>query len=130
LLPEAILVERFLGLNISSEAPSKISQLEDYKKLQKNSKQRILDNRPSADRFIPPISLLYDGFGAFDDVLQGKPADRENKILMLPLWERVGNFLKQMAKFYDTEAPRQDTIIQCLNSEVIGKIHTSKIGSC
>jgi len=35
--------------------------------------ERILDDRPKKDEDIPPISLLYDGFGHFLDVTGGRP---------------------------------------------------------
>ncbi|KAG6805084.1 hypothetical protein H0H93_005658, partial [Arthromyces matolae] len=44
----------------------------EYKRLQNLNDERILDDRPQPDDDIPPVSLLYDGFGLFLDILRGK----------------------------------------------------------
>jgi hypothetical protein len=103
-----------------------------------NSEQRILDNRPSPDRFTPPISLLYDGFGVFEDVRQGVRVPGEDNILEAQLWDRVGEYMERMVKFYDSEEDRQDFVIQCLQEifrarkdpDAIGElISSSDVGS-
>ena len=49
---------------VAKTAPSRLGQASQYRSLQKNPKERILDDRPEPD-LIPPISLLYKGFGHF-----------------------------------------------------------------
>ena len=39
--------------------------------MQKDPKEKILDDRPREDDDIPPASLLYDGFGQFLDIFAG-----------------------------------------------------------
>ena len=71
-----------------------------------------MDDRPNTDRFIPPISLLYDGFGYFDVVLyKRRPIPGECSILEVELWDEVDTFANQMAKFYYTEAERWDSVL-------------------
>ena len=70
-----------------------------------------MDDRPEPDRFTPPISLLYDGFGVFDDVLTGRcQVPGEGDILETKLWDEVDYFAREMAKFYDNELERQDAM--------------------
>jgi hypothetical protein len=42
-----------------------------YLHLQEDPSEKILDDRPHPDADIPPIPLLYDGFGHFLDVMDG-----------------------------------------------------------
>jgi len=108
-------VDEFLRLKIVLDAPSNVSKPENYRAIQKQPQQRILDDRPRADRFIPPISLLYDGFGIFDDVFRGQSSvPGENDIVEADLWREANAFADQMAEFYDTEAKRQDAVFRCL----------------
>jgi len=60
----------------------------------------------------PPISLLYDGFGYFDDVLyEMHPVPGEGSILKVGLCDEVHTFADRMAQFYDTDAERWDTVL-------------------
>ena len=54
-------------------------------------------DRPSQDPTVPSISLLYDGFGVFADVLQGLPVPGEENILEMDLWNEVEVFMGKMA---------------------------------
>jgi len=126
-------------MKIANDAPSKVSKPEIYQTLQKQSQQRILDDRPRADRFIPPISLLYDGFGIFDDVFhEGGPVPGESSILKVELWNEVNTFADRMAEFYNTEAERRGAVLEhlgrifraCRDPQAVGgSISASKIGS-
>jgi len=137
--PSPTLSDIFIRLKIATEAPSKVSKLENYKALQTQPQQRILDDRPYADRFIPPISLLYDGFGVFDDVLRERGSvPGEDSILEVKLWDEVNAFADRMAEFYDTEAERRDIVLLHIEQifrarrdpEGVGKgIQASTIGS-
>jgi len=112
--PTPILSDVFLRLKIVNEAPSKVSQPEGYKALQNPSKQRNMGDRPTADRFLPQIFFLYDGFGVFEDVRQGFPVPREDDILEVQLWDKVNAFVDQMAGFYDSDAQRRAAVIHHL----------------
>jgi hypothetical protein len=94
-----------------------------------------MDNRPLTDHLIAPISLLYDGFGVFEDLRQGCHVDGEKDIIVPQLWDRVGDFAEKMAKFYDTEEPRRAAVIECLDAifgartDPGGGISAGKIGA-
>jgi len=98
-----------------------------------------MDDRPKADRFIPPISLLYDGFGVFDDVIQERsPVDGEDSVLGVELWQEVSDFANQMAKFYAEESERRNVVLDHLDRifrarmdpQVVGEsLRASRVGS-
>ena len=129
----------FLRMNIANQPPSRISEPKNYQALQKQPEQRILDDRPEADGLIPPISLLYDGFGIFEDVFrEGLPVPGESEILEAKLWDEANDFADQMAAFYGNEAERRGVIHGCLAKIFRARrdplatgeeIMTSKIGS-
>jgi hypothetical protein len=137
--PSPTAFDKFRRLKIITEPPLGVSKPESYQALQNQPDQRIWDDRPEADRFIPPISLLYDGFGIFDDVLCGRgPVPGESDILEVKLWDEVDTFADQMAKFYGGEAGRRGTVIYHLQRifrarrdphAVRGNITPSRIGS-
>jgi len=47
--------------------PSKINAFSAYQRLQNDPEQKILDDFPQPDLNIPPLALLYNGFGRFYD---------------------------------------------------------------
>lgn len=49
--------------------PSSLNASQVYEGVQKDSHQKILDDRPDRDEGIPPLPLLYAGFGRFQDDL-------------------------------------------------------------
>ncbi|KAH8986308.1 hypothetical protein EDB92DRAFT_1264184 [Lactarius akahatsu] len=51
---------------IFDDPPSVVAKPSKYKTLQNHPSQKILDGRPQADS-VPPLSLLYHGFGDFMD---------------------------------------------------------------
>ena len=127
--PSSTSLDVFLGLKVATEAPSKVSRRENYQTLQNQPLQRILDDRPCADLFIPPISLLYDGFGIFDDVRHGRrPIPGERDILEVKLWGEVGTFADQMAKFYDTEADRRGVALRHLGRIFCARRNPQAVG--
>ena len=137
--PSPTLSERFLELKIVNVAPSSIAKTENYRKIQKQYSQRILDDRPRTDGFVPPISLLYDGFGVFDDVLcERGQVPGETSIPEVEFLGKVNAFAKEMAEFYGSEADRQKAVIHRLEdifsvhsdpAIARGSLSASKIGS-
>ncbi|KAF9647363.1 hypothetical protein BDM02DRAFT_3117161 [Thelephora ganbajun] len=109
------LIEIFGNLRITTTAPSQISKHREYTDLQGNPDQRILDDRPSADSFVTPIALLYDGFGIFDDIRDGFPVDGEHEIANGRLWDLVGGFAQKMAEFHVDEGTRRQSATGLLN---------------
>ena len=87
---------------------------------------------------MPPISLLYDGFGIFDDVFnESAPVPGESDILEIRLWDMVGKFAEGMSAFYPSDAARRGALHGHLeeifgarrNTLAGGGILASKIGS-
>ena len=110
--PPPTLSEMFHQLKIVTDTPSEASNLQTYKTLQRQPQQRILDDRPSAGRFIPPTSLLYNGFGYFDDVVnKRRQVPGESSILETKLWDEVDTSAVRMAQFYDSEAVRRGIVL-------------------
>ena len=50
---------------IAKTAPSLIASSQNYRDLQQNARERILDDRPGPDLGILPLSLLYPGLDIF-----------------------------------------------------------------
>lgn len=83
--PVPTVTEIFSRLRIATEAPSMVSK--NYKDIQADPWQRIFDDRPDPDSLIPPMSLLYNGFGVFDDVFHGTgPVPQDSSICEVELW--------------------------------------------
>jgi len=96
-------------------APSEMGKLENYRALQRIPSQRILDDRPAPDS-IPPVALLYDGFGSFMDVFgrQGDICHLDGKRRNLEM--AVDSFAEKMADIYDDEeADRMEEGLRALN---------------
>jgi hypothetical protein len=55
--------------------PSKANDASTYEKLQESKRERILDDCPQPDTDIPPLPLLYFGFGEFHDAVENPSAD-------------------------------------------------------
>ena len=76
--------------------------------LQGNSEQRIWDDRPEPDP-VPPISLLYEGFGHFLDTFSRRD------VYWLQLETAVDSFAVAMTKFYSDESRRRSAGLETLN---------------
>jgi hypothetical protein len=50
--------------------PSKANDPSTYEELQKSQEERLLDDCPTSDTDIPPLPLLYSGFGVFHDMVK------------------------------------------------------------
>ncbi|KAI0030038.1 hypothetical protein K488DRAFT_72519, partial [Vararia minispora EC-137] len=102
---------------VVSEAPSDVSKSANYEALQKMPSERILDNRPVADKDIPPMPLLYRGFGLFIDIYNGNDNISElQHIDHAGLEVAVRQFATSMAGFFRDEDARRDEGLQHLNS--------------
>ncbi|KAH8993239.1 hypothetical protein EDB86DRAFT_1366973 [Lactarius hatsudake] len=56
---------------LANGPPSFLAESQNYNRLQRNSRERLLDDRPEPDRDVPPVPLLYPGFGHFLDIVDG-----------------------------------------------------------
>ncbi|RXW23259.1 hypothetical protein EST38_g2597 [Candolleomyces aberdarensis] len=73
--------ERIKKAKLAVETPSALAKNDEYEITQGNSVERVLDDRPNSDPNIPPIALLYSGFGEFQDtsydILYSSDAERQ-----------------------------------------------------
>ncbi|KAH9160464.1 hypothetical protein EDB89DRAFT_2166122, partial [Lactarius sanguifluus] len=99
--------------NFFDEPPSMMAKPSKYKTLQNHLSEKILDDRPQADS-VPPLSLLYDGFGNFMDnssLHQPICADEEQ----CKLESYFNDFANEMTAFYPSEDSRRNTGLELLN---------------
>jgi len=97
-------------------APSKISSITAYKSLQGDSRQKILDDRPSPDKDIPPVVLLYHGFGLFYDIFHGQINIPQLEKIDEPRFaQNVDRFLQLMGSYYLKEDARRNEGLKIIN---------------
>lgn len=63
---------RLKRAKIVTTAPSTTAKPEVYEPLQLEPSEKIYDDRPKPDPDIPSIVLLYEGFGHFLDIMDGR----------------------------------------------------------
>jgi hypothetical protein len=97
-------------------APSLLAHPATYESLQGDPKERILDDRPQEDKDIPPISLLYDGFGQFLDIAAGRTDVKGfNDVKALELQSAVDEFAQSMCGLFENEDKRREEGLRLLN---------------
>jgi RIO1 family len=92
-----------------------MGKLANYRSLQRIPTQKILDDRPRPDS-VPPVSLLYDGFGYFMDIFsrRGEICDLDTK--RQDLETAVDSFAEKMTYVYNNEANRREEGLWALNN--------------
>ena len=101
---------------VAQISPSSFAQPRNYNRTQKDPKERILDDRPSEDDNIPPVSLLYDGFGQFLDISAGDTnVEGFNDVKVSDLQFAVDEFAQSMCGFFDVEHQRRDAGLEALD---------------
>ena len=100
-----------------------------YKSLQQNPSERILDDRPAQDP-VPPASLLYEGFGSFLDIFRcrGDIYDLTRKRRKLEL--AVNTFAEAMTTFFGTENERRTRGLNTLNAILSLHSHHERAAAC
>jgi len=94
-----------------------LAQPSEYRSIQNRSSQRILDDRPGRDEDLPPISLIYDGFGYFLDIFHGHlDVPGLSDICLTELQDRVDAFADSMCCFYTHEDDCRDAGTPHVNS--------------
>jgi len=97
-------------------APSSLAQQRTYKNTQRDPKEKILDDRPSEDDNIPPVSLLYDGFGQFLDISAGDTnVEGLIDVKVSDLQFAVDEFAQSMCGFFEVECQRRDAGLAALD---------------
>ena len=97
-------------------APSTTGKSDVYQYLQHQPSEKILDDRPKPDPDIPPVPLLYDGFGHFLDIMD----DRDDvpglaDVEVLELRKEVDDLASKMTGYFFNEDDRRDAALPCLN---------------
>jgi len=97
------------------KAPSDTAKSAVYEQLQQEPSEKILDDRPEPDADIPPIPLLYEGFGHFLDIMDG----RDNvpglaDVNVRELWEAVDDLASKMTRYFSNVDGRRDAALPCL----------------
>ncbi|KAJ3500012.1 hypothetical protein NLJ89_g9980 [Agrocybe chaxingu] len=101
---------------LATTAPSTTAKPSTYESMQTEINERILDNRPEPDDDIPPIPLLYDGFGHFLDILDGDTdVPGLDKVDSSKLRLGVDEFARKMCCFYAIEHDRRDKALPALD---------------
>ncbi|KAI9460095.1 hypothetical protein F5148DRAFT_272422 [Russula earlei] len=110
-----ITLESLLKRKLVSTSASRIGSPKVYRSIQTVPLERIRDDRPESDS-LPPISLLYDGFGHFLDIYKGRHNTRASTKARGKLEMAVDSFSERMTKLYNNEASRMVEGLVALNS--------------
>lgn len=68
---EETIFDHIKHTKLTTTALSTTGQPSKYEHIQRMPSKQILDDCPEPDADIPPILLLYDGFGQFLDIVDG-----------------------------------------------------------
>ncbi|KAI9438257.1 hypothetical protein H4582DRAFT_2129245 [Lactarius indigo] len=128
---------QFKRAKVATQTPSSLAKSQTYVELQRDPRERILDDRPDPDYQIPPIPLLYSGFGHFLDITDGRddvPGLADIEVAKLQM--AVDTFATEMTRFYETEIKRRSKglgllkdIFAARRGTLIPQISASAIGS-
>jgi len=108
--------DRLKRTKLATMAPSDAGKPSLYLNLQNDPSEKILDDCPHPDADIPPIPLLYDGFGHFLDVMDGH--DDVPGLADVEVWElqdAVDDFATKMTAYFGHEDERRGVGLKCLN---------------
>jgi hypothetical protein len=113
--------EKLLDNFYAQTAPSTAAQYTIYSEQQIKQSRWLLDDRPKLEQHMPPISLLYPGFGTFLDIfngvtVHGTHTQHLSGVNLVALERAVDVFATKMCCFYDDEKQRRDTALICLNA--------------
>lgn len=130
-------IDRLKRNIFATTAPSKAAQPSFYEAEQRLPSKRILDDRPTMDADIAPISLLYPGFGDFLDIINGRTdVPGINEVDAGALEAAVDAFATVMCDFHALESGRKQAVLPHLDkiffahsSRIIPRIFASTIGT-
>ncbi|KII85721.1 hypothetical protein PLICRDRAFT_56927 [Plicaturopsis crispa FD-325 SS-3] len=117
---------------IALEAPSKYSTLFNVSARQEDHEQRVWNDRPECEDRLAPIALLYEGFGRFLDVIDGRDEDWAG-VSRARLESSVTSFCKAMRRHYADDINRRVSIQPLLENALQlyfpNCFHTSEFGN-
>ncbi|KAH8990741.1 hypothetical protein EDB92DRAFT_1862947 [Lactarius akahatsu] len=108
---------QFKRTEVATQSPLSLARSQAYVDLQRDSRERILDDRPEPDHGIPPIPLLYSGFGHFLDIMDGHddvPGLADIQVAKLRM--EVDALATEMARFFETKSQRRDKGLEHLKN--------------
>ncbi|KAH9039991.1 hypothetical protein EDB84DRAFT_1559955 [Lactarius hengduanensis] len=137
-IPEPLDVHsRLKRTRLATQPPSILASSKNYASLQQNSQERLLDDRPEPDLGIPPIPLLYSGFGHFLDITHScdnVPGITDIKVVQLR--KAVDRFATNMTTLIEKEEVWREKglddlekIFKARDGTKIPQISPSAIGS-
>jgi hypothetical protein len=109
-----------LRSTLATTAPSVVAKKDHYKSIQQRPSSKILDDRPQPDH-VPPASLLYDGFGHFNDIFSRRGDKRDKK--RQDLETAVDAFADKMTQIYPDELGRRTVALSILNQILFPDSH-------
>ena len=95
-------------------APSDAAKASEFRRLQNDEKQRILNDRPYKDVQITPIALLYSPFGEFLDHIRNHPTISDS-VHLKKLEAAVDDFSFLMCQHYTDEEGQRKKVLKALN---------------
>ncbi|KAF9003645.1 hypothetical protein BDQ17DRAFT_1409037 [Cyathus striatus] len=115
-LSDEDLLSRIKRRNTVMLSPSSLAKPSIYEPMQEVLEERIFDDRPCEDDGIPPTSLLYDAFGEFLDIYDGRTDVRGLNLVNVPMLQgAVDDFAEEMCKFFANDNHRKSSGIDLLN---------------
>jgi hypothetical protein len=112
--PEGIF-DRLKRAKIVTTPPSTTAKPEIYEALQQKPSEKIFDDRPEPDPDIPSIALLYEGFGHFLDIMDGRhDVPGLADIDVVKLQTEVDELASKMNEYYNHEDDRREAALPCL----------------
>jgi len=96
-------------------APSDAAKASEFRRLQNDEEQRILNDRPYKDVKITPIALLYSPFGEFLDHIRNPPMISDG-VHLKKLEAAVEDFSFLMCQHYIDEEGRREEVLKVLNT--------------
>jgi hypothetical protein len=113
--PAEDILNRLKRAKIVTWAPSETAKPAVYEHLQQETSEKIFDDRPAPEPDIPSVALLYEGFGHFLDIMDGRDdvpglAD----IDVMDLRSAVDELASKMNQSFTTEDARRDAALPCL----------------
>jgi hypothetical protein len=135
--PVIDIFNRLKRTKLVTTAPSDAAKAAIYESNQNKPSEKIFDDRPVPDADIPPISLLYEGFGHFLDIMNGRDDVPGLDEVDVPKLQRaVDDLASKMTGYFDSEDDRRDAALPCLTRIFsartgikIPRLHAAAIGS-
>jgi len=113
------------------KAPSYVATHSEVRKMQREPKTRVANDRPHSDPDHPPVALLYHGFGRFLDVAAGASTDPVLNIDRRQFELNVDQFMTSMNLYHPNERERNNKALLYLNAifQTCLGVHTQKLAA-